>query len=99
MFLKAYLAVNSGLTETDAKRIGHDLDEALNRCLAATPASELRALVGNLNVFPDVGHRYKGIEQPLGILWKAYEIAQFTGTTVCRTLTGRDVRSSMRIRH
>lgn len=98
MFLKAYLAVNSLMTENDAKRIGHDLDEALNRCLALTPRSELRSLVSKLNIFPDVSHRYKGGEQPLGILWRAYEIAQFTGTTVCRSLTGRDVRSSMRIR-
>ncbi|PWT76536.1 MAG: hypothetical protein C5B59_06260 [Bacteroidetes bacterium] len=98
MFLKAYLAVHSGLTENDAKRIGHDLNEALSRCVTATPSSELRTLVNDLNVFPDVGHRYQGSEEPQGILWKAYETAQYVGATVCRSFTGRDVRNSMRIR-
>lgn len=91
MFLKAYLAAISRLTEAEAKRdIGHNLEEALNRCLSANPQSELDALRKDLLVFPDVGNRYRGADPPLGILWKAYEVAQFTGATVCRSLTGRD---------
>lgn len=98
MFLKGYLALRAALTEAEAKRIRHDLAEAANRCLLVDQASELRLIVNNLNVFPGIGERYKGTEQPLGILWRAYEIAQFTGTTICRSLTGRNVRTTMRIR-
>lgn len=99
MFLKAYLAVRMGLTEEDAKRkIGHRLDEALTMCESIDPQSELLTIKANLNVFPDIGDRYKGTEPPLGILWRAYEIAQFTGTTICRALTSRDVRRTLRIR-
>ena len=97
MFLKAYLAATSGLTENGAKQIGHNLEDALNRCLSANPQSELKVIRSSLIVFPDVGDRYKGIERPLGILWKAYETAQSVGTTICRSLTGRDVRTTMRI--
>jgi hypothetical protein len=98
VFLKAYLAVKSGLTEEEAKRkIGHDLDEALTRCVSIDPKSEFLTIKASLNVFPDVGDRYKGTNQPLGILWRAYEIAQFTATTICRSLTGRDVRGTLRI--
>jgi hypothetical protein len=98
MFLKAYLATTAGLTESEARRIGHNLDEALNRCLSANPNSDLQAIRSSLIVFPDVGDRYKGKDRPLGILWKAYETAQSVGTTICRSLTGRDVRTTMRIR-
>lgn len=98
MFLKAYLAVKAGLTEQEAKReIGHNLDKALDRCIAINPKSEFVTIKENLNVLPDVGDRYKGTDQPLGIMWRAYEVAQLTGTTICRRLTGRDVRGSMRI--
>jgi hypothetical protein len=99
MFLKAFLAVKSGLTEEEAKRrIGHNLDEALTRCVSAEPESELSTIKPSLNVFPDVGDRYKGTDQPLGILWRAYEIAQFTGTAICRSLTRRDVRATLHTR-
>jgi hypothetical protein len=99
IFLKGYLAAVAALTEDEARRqIGHDLAEGLNRCLLANPQSELRSIQNSLNVFPEIGDRYKGTEPPFGILWKAYETAQFAGTTVCRALTGRDVRKTMRVR-
>jgi hypothetical protein len=98
IFLKAYLVATSGLSENGARQIGHNLEEALNKCLAANPNSDLQAIKSSLIVFPDVGDRYKGIDRPQGILWKAYETAQSVGTTICRSLTGRDVRPTMRIR-
>ncbi len=97
MFLKAYLAITLGLTQSEARQIGHNLEEALNRCLSANPNSDLQAIRSSLIVFPDVRDRYKGIDRPLGILWKAYETAQSVGTSVCRSLTGRDLRPTMRI--
>lgn len=100
MFLKAYLAAKTGLTEEDAKRkIGHRLEEALSMCALIDPQSELLTIKASLNIFPEIGDRYRGTERPLGILWRAYEIAQFTGTTICRVLTGRDVRGTLRVRN
>lgn len=98
IFLKAFLAARAALAEEEAKKkIGHNLAEALRRCAAVDPKSELLTIKRSLDVFPDIGERYKGTEQPLGVLWRAYEIAQFTGTTVCRIFTRRDVRKTLRI--
>lgn len=98
MFLKAFLAATGGLTEKEAKdKIGHNLEKALNRCLTLDAKSELQAIQPDLNVFPDIGDRYKGTEKPSRELWIAYGAAQFTGTTVARSLSGRDVRKTMKM--
>ena len=98
IFLKAFLAARAALTEAEAKKkIGHNLAEALRRCAAVDPKSELLTIETSLDVFPDIGERYKGTDQPLGVLWRAYEITQFTATTVCRSFTRRDVRKTLRI--
>src|SRR5205085_1795401 len=63
MFLKAFLAAKVGLTEKEArKKIGHNLEEALNRCLAIDNQSELQAMRSDLNCFPEVRDRYKGTD-------------------------------------
>lgn len=99
MFLKAFLAAKDGLTERDAKYgIRHDLEKALKRCVAKDPASELRGIQSDLKIFPSIDDRYKGTDQPRAILCRGYEIAQFTGTTICRSLSGRDTRKTLRIR-
>lgn len=98
MFLKAFLASRGGLSEEKARsEIGHNLQVALNRCLALDPQSELRAILPELTHFPSLGDRYKGTERPVKELWKAYGVAQFSGTALVRTLTGRDCRKTMRL--
>lgn len=93
MFLKSFLAHHGGLTEDDArKRIGHDLTKALNEALSLDPSSEIGNIAQHLNVFPFVGDRYKGSDYRLQDLWLGYQIAQFTGTFVVRSLSGRDIR-------
>jgi hypothetical protein len=97
MFLKAFLAYKAGLTEKEAKdKLGHDLVKALDRCLAIDPKLELVAVRPELSCFPEVGERYKGTEKTPGHLWHGYGVAQFTGATVVRSLTGRDVRKTLR---
>ncbi|MDQ4119873.1 MAG: hypothetical protein M3209_00215 [Acidobacteriota bacterium] len=98
MFLKAFLASKVGLTEKQAKeKIGHGLEKALNMCLDIDKNSELQLIQPDLSVFPEIGDRYKGTNKTLLELWIGYAIAQFTGATVIRSLTGRDVRKTMRI--
>lgn len=97
MFLKAYLATKAGLTEKGAKeKIGHSIEKALNMCLDVDKNSELQIIQPGLPVFPKIGDRYKGTDKTQMELWHAYGIAQFTGTTVVRSLTGRDSRKSLR---
>ena len=98
MFLKAFLGKKAGLSEKDAKdKIGHNLEKALKACLTVDPKSELRAIVTNLKAFPDIGDRYKGTDKSLKELWSTYAIAQSAGTTVIRSLSGRDVRKTIRV--
>lgn len=97
MFLKAFLVCKAGLTEQEAKqKIGHDLVKALDRCLIIDPNLELVAVRPELGCFPEIGERYKGTAKRPGHLWHGYGVAQFTGATVVRSLTGRDVRKTIR---
>jgi hypothetical protein len=99
MFLKAFLASRAGLTEKDAKdKIGHSVQEALNRCLTVEPHSQLRVIRPQIGCFPDIGDRYKGTKKAPVQLWQAYAVAQFTSATVVRSATGRDIRKTMRVR-
>jgi hypothetical protein len=61
MFLKGFLAFKTGLTDTQARtEIGHDLEAGLNRCLAFEPNSDLKAISGDISIFPTIADRYKG---------------------------------------
>jgi hypothetical protein len=97
MFLKTYLVAKAGLTEKAAKAtIGHNLEKALDECIAVDNQTELKVIQSDLGFFPNIGDRYKGTDKTLSELWKGYQIAQFAGTTVVRILTGRDTRKYLR---
>lgn len=97
MFLKAFLASKAGLTEKEAKdKIGHNLEKALNMCLDVDKTSELQVIRSGLPIFPEIADRYKGTDKTPKELWHGYGIAQFIGTTVVRSLTGRDIRKTLR---
>jgi hypothetical protein len=96
MFLKAFLASKAGLTDEEARhKIGHNLEKALNMCLAVDKNSELQVIRSGLSLFPEIADRYKGTDKTPIELWHGYGIAQVTGTTVVRSLTGRDVRKTL----
>ena len=97
MFLKCYLAHFTGLTEEVArKQIGHDLDEALTRCLAHDTQSDLGVLRGQLGAFPAISDRYNTQKRPLKELWFAYSLAQVAGSCLIRSVTDRDVRQTLK---
>jgi hypothetical protein len=95
MFLKGYIAARKGLTEKEARTISHDLDKALAVCLSITPHSDLRIIGPHLAVFPPIDARYKPGTRSLHQLWTAYSVAQCTGSSVVRELTGRDCRRGL----
>lgn len=95
ILLKAYLAEKTGLTDEIArKEIGHNIHEALQRCVRAG-LTDLASISSRLVVFPDIKARYSGDEGTFGEIWSAYSIAQFVAASVTRSLTGRDTRSSL----
>jgi hypothetical protein len=98
MFLKCFLAQHAGATEkTLRKQVGHDLDEALSRCLMHDPQSDLRVLVGHFGDFPTIDERYAARERTLPELWNAYSLAQTAGSCVVRSVTNRDVRRAITV--
>lgn len=97
MFLKMFLAERTGLTGEEArKKIGHHLDKAVDRCLAAHNHPDFAFIKSRVNLFPPVEERYKGADKTGRELWEAYRLAQFTGATIARLLTGNDLRPQMK---
>ena len=97
MFLKGLLASTAGLTDYEARtEIGHNLQEALNKCLALNPQSELSMIQQEIGHFPAIGERYKGAEIPARQLWKGYGVAQFSRNCIGSDAYGRDCRKTIR---
>lgn len=93
MFLKAFIANQTAMTDAEArKQIGHNLEKALDKCLEIYPQSELQNIRSALDEFPDVAERYKETDKTLWELWRMYGMAQFSGVTVVRNLSGHDSR-------
>ena len=92
MFLKALIAIKEGLSEGEAKKLGHKLDAAIDRCISLTNDEMLKAVRKDLGIYPSIDERYSGKESPYQDLWKAYAVAQCIATAVIRTFTDRDIR-------
>lgn len=93
MFLKSFLSHHAGTDEKTLRmKVGHDLDEALARCLAHDPKSSLHVLDGRLQNFPEIGERYTARHRDIGELWISYSLAQAAGACVVRSVTDRDIR-------
>lgn len=93
MFLKAFIAYRAGISDSEARRqLGHDLEKALDKCIEIEPQSELIAIRPELSRFPDIAERYKETDKTPWELWRMYGMAQYSGTTVVRVLSGHDLR-------
>ena len=96
MYLKCYLAHHTGATEVFLKKeVWHDLDKALSHCLAHDPSSDLSVLAGQFDCTSSIEGRYGSGELTLLELWRAYALAQSTGASVVRSISGRDVRPTL----
>lgn len=92
MFLKALIAIKEGLSESGAKKLGHNLDAAMDKCISLTNDKTLIAAKKEISIFPAIDERYSGTESAHSELWKTYAIAQCVATAVIRTFTDRDIR-------
>ncbi len=95
MFLKSFIGFQQGISERQAKEIGHDLGRALKECLSVRPSSELARLEPRLAEFPPVGARYQADHYQRYELWSAYGTAQFAGSALVRSITNRNMRKQM----
>lgn len=87
MFIKSFIALKIGLSENEARRIGHDLKAAFNKFIEVSGYSHLMGIETKLNLFPNVNDRYRAQEANHSQLFEAYAIAQSIGTVLTRKFT------------
>jgi hypothetical protein len=97
MFLKTFIAAHTGLSEKEARALGHDLEAALQECVHIDRNSELQDLVGQLKMFPPISARYQALHIPAQNLWHGYAATMFCAATIFRGLTGTDIRPTIRL--
>lgn len=98
MYLKALLSFKSGLTEKGAIKFKHQIEKLIDESLLQLGNhQDLKAIRPMLTALPPIHERYKGKDRTLKEMWCAYITAQFTGATIVRLLTDRDIRSNIRI--
>lgn len=97
IFLKILLVSKGGLTERDVRDLSHNLKKLLDRCLSLDPSSPLKRLQGKLDIYPDVGARYRADELPRRDLWIAYSLALEAGTIVMKPMSDRDTAATISV--
>jgi hypothetical protein len=98
MALKGVLCRDPQVTAANVKqRYGHNLTRLVEDVMKTPAGIGLAPVQKLLGAFPEVGARYEGADYPAPQLWAAYSAAQISCTSAVRSITGRDVRSSLQI--
>lgn len=97
MFLKAYLIVNANHDEAAIVKYSHRIKDLLAAVLKLEPESQLRFLENKLDMYPDVGARYRVDAIPPKDLWTMYYAAQTAGAIVLRPMSDRDSTRNMQV--
>jgi hypothetical protein len=95
IFLKAFLIAKRGLTETELKKLRHDIPKITRACIEVSPVKEFEIIESLAHVFPPVEERYVGQEKKLNEVWEALCLSQMSAATVIRHFTDRDLRSQV----
>ncbi len=90
MLLKSFLALKDGLTESEAKKLGHNLERIFDRLLDDPKYQHLIEIKGLLRVFPSIHERYKSQELDNVSLFMGYSFAQSIGALIARAFTDRN---------
>ena len=90
IFFKSFIALKHGLTEKQAKSIGHDLNKGLSKFVEASGYDHFEAVRSKLSVFPEIHERYKEQEISGDRLWDGFAIAQSIGALIIREHTERN---------
>lgn len=90
LFLKAYIALKSGLSQKQAKRLGHDLEKAFDKFVEVSGYTFWAPLRSSLAVYPPIQARYDEQDLSPGSVWKGFQLAQSIGTVSVREHTCRN---------
>jgi len=95
MFFKSYAALHNSLTEKEAKRISHCLEEGLEKMIYLTGQQKLEELRPKLAVYPEISNRYKAQTLERTDLWTGFHTAQTIGAIVTRQFSDYNILSDI----
>lgn len=90
IFFKAYIALKNGLSQSDAKTIGHNLNKGLDKFIEVSGLKDWERRRQLLSVFPDIHERYKEQDITFQRLWDGYSLAHSMGAVIIREFTDRN---------
>ncbi|ELK8328151.1 hypothetical protein RZY45_001857 [Vibrio vulnificus] len=90
IFFKSYVALKNGLTQSEAKAIGHNLNKGLDKFIEASGFDDWESTRQLLSVFPDIHERYKEQDITFRKLWDGYSLAHSLGAVIIREFTDRN---------
>lgn len=90
MLLKCFIAFKDGLTKSQTKKLGHNLEKTFDRFLEISNYQHLSEIKILLRVFPDIHERYKAQEVNNSSLFEGYCFAQSIGALIARAFTDRN---------
>lgn len=90
IFFKSYVALKKGLTDNQARNMGHDLNKGLDMFIAASGLKDWEGIRHLLQVFPKINERYKEQDISYQNLWNGYSLAHSVGSVVAREFTDRN---------
>ena len=90
MLFKSFICLKRGLSEKEAKDLGHNLNRLLSEFIECSGYKHLVALKKLLVVFPEVHERYKEQSAKNSDLFDAYCFAQSIGALLAREFTDRN---------
>lgn len=90
IFFKSYIALKNGLTQSEAKAIGHNLNKGLDRFIEVSGLDDWERTRQLLSVFPEIHERYKEQDITFQRLWDGYSFAHSVGALIVREFTDRN---------
>lgn len=90
IFFKSYVALKNGLTQSEAKAIGHNLNKGLDRFIEASGINDWERTRQLLLVFPEIHERYREQDITFQRLWDGYSLAHSVGAMIVREFTDRN---------
>ena len=90
MLLKSYICFKKGLSESEAKKLGHNLNEAFNQFIKCSGHMHLKKIKKLLEVFPKIHERYSQQTASNQEIFDAFSFAQSIGAILVREFTDRN---------
>lgn len=91
IFFKAYIALKRGLTERQARSIGHDLNRGFDEFIEVSGYDDSEIVRDTLAVFPQIRERYESQDISPQTLWDGFSLAQSLGSIIVREFTDRNI--------